>query len=544
MRTGRTGLLHRQMSSGSRGKGITGKIFELLIILIMAGQLSKFTMQHFDAWAPNITKNTHIVSMFGKQTQKVRGLMVELLAASEGATLDTMLSKLPTKEFETGDDYVWDVTGSTERVIPLVECRDENGVVVDANHNDNVGIGTAPFYLVFDENWFFKGETIEGNLGNKYPLRVLEDAREEGSRYVYKVETLAGITDGVPKERLLPNEKFSYGAAFVEGGLSRRVGGIRHAIPATIRNEWSHIRIHHKVSGDMMDDKLAISVLINKGKGVKPTPVNSWMLNVDYEVEKTFRNYKNYAYAWGRSNRNRNGEYTNIGVSGDAIRTGAGMYELMEQGGNTIYYNDAPLKMIEEALYALFAGRVDFKDRAVTVRGGERGIAWLQQEASKEGSGWKSVYELAGVALGLAKKTTAAHAPFGGAISVATPQVTELIAPMGIKITFEVDQSKDNAAVSGIKLMHPRGGLVSSYMFDILDLGSSVEPNIQKCKIKGHPDEWVGYEAGIRNPFTGDWNNTSMSNDEDAAVIHKMADTGIVIWDPTRTVRVLPDILE
>jgi hypothetical protein len=200
--------------------------------------------------------------------------------------------------------------------------------------------------------------------------------------------------------------------------------------------------------------------------------------------------------------------------------------------------------MIEEALYALFAGRVDFKDRAVTVRGGERGIAWLQQEAPKEGSGWKSVYELDGVALGLAKKTTAAHAPFGGAISVATPQVTELIAPMGIKITFEVDQSKDNAAVSGIKLMHPRGGLVSSYMFDILDLGSSVEPNIQKCKIKGHPDEWVGYEAGIRNPFTGDWNNTSMSNDEDAAVIHKMADTGIVIWDPTRTVRVLPDILE
>jgi hypothetical protein len=35
-----------------------------------------------------------------------------------------------------------------------------------------------------------------------------------------------------------------------------------------------------------------------------------------------------------------------------------------------------------------------------------------------------------------------------------------------------------------------------------------------------------------------------MSNDEDAAVIHKMADTGIVVWDPTRTVRVLPDILE
>ena len=510
----------------------------------MAGQLGKFTMQHFDAWAPQITKRTHITSIFGSKTQKVSGLMVELMAAKYGKTLDTMLSGLPTKEFESGDEYVWDVTGSTDRVIPLVECRDENGVVVDANYNGNVGAGTAPFYLVFNEHWFFKGETIEGNLGNRYPLRVLEDAREEGSRWVYKVETMAGLTDGVPAERLLPNEQFSYGAAFVEGGLSRKVGGIRHAIPAQIRNEFSHIRIHHKVSGDMMDDKLAIAVLVNKGQGVKPTPVNSWMLNVDFELEKTFRDYKNYALAWGRSNRNKNGEYTNIGVSGDAIRTGAGMYELMEQGGNTIYYNDSPLRMINEALYCLFAGRVDFSDRAVTVRGGERGIGWLQEEMTRDGSGWKPNYEFDAVALGLAKKTTAAHAPYGGALSIATPQVVEWIGPMGVKITLEVDQSKDNKNHSGYKLDHPKGGPISSYCFDVLDLGSSVEPNIQKCKVKGHPDEWRGYEAGMRNPFTGQWNNDNMSNDEDAAVIHKMADTGMVIWDPTRTVRVLPDILE
>ena len=510
----------------------------------MAGQLGKFTMQHFDAWAPRITKKTHISSIFGSNTQKVSGLMVELMAAKYGKSLDTMLSALPTKEFESGDDYVWDVTGSTERVIELQECRDQDGVVVDANYTDNVGAGTQPFYLVFNEHWFFKGETIEGNLGNRYPLRVLEDAKEEGTKYVYKVETMAGITDGVPAERLMPGELFSYGAAFVEGGLSRKVGGIRHAIPATLRNEFSKIRIHHKVSGDMMDDKLAIAVLVNKGMGAKPEPVNSWMLNVDFEVEKTFRDYKNYALAWGRSNRNKNGEYTNIGVSGDAIKTGDGLYAIAENGGNIIWYNDSPLRMIEEGLYYLLAGRADFNERSVTVRGGERGIAWLQKEALADGSGWKPAFEFDAVQLGLAKKASNAAAPWGGAISVATPQVTELIAPMGIKITLEVDQSKDNIAQSGYKLEHPMGGPVSSYIFDILDLGSSVSPNIQKCKIKGHPDEWRGYEAGMRNPFTGAWNNDHMSNDEDAAVIHKMADVGIVIWDPTRIVRVMPDILE
>ena len=60
----------------------------------MAGQLGKFTMQHFDAWAPNITKKTHISSIFGSKTQKVNGLMVELMAAKYGKSIDTMLNKL------------------------------------------------------------------------------------------------------------------------------------------------------------------------------------------------------------------------------------------------------------------------------------------------------------------------------------------------------------------------------------------------------------------------------------------------------------------
>jgi hypothetical protein len=502
-------------------------------------------MQHFKAWAPNVTKKTHITSVFGTKTQKVPGMMVQLMAFKYGNTLDTMLSKLPVKEFENGEEYIWDVIGSTDRVIPLVECRDENGVVVTSSTTTNVGAGTQPFYLVFNEHWFFDGETIEGNLGNRYPLRILGDAREEGSNYVYKVETMGGITDGVPAERLLPGEMFSYGAAFVEGGLSRKVGGIRHAVPVTMRNEWSHIRIHHKVSGDMMDDKLAIAIPINEpvNGGYKTRMVSAWMLNVDFEVEKTFRDYKNYAWAWGRGNRNKNGEYLNIGKSGDAIRTGAGLYEQIEMG-NIYYYNDFSLKLIENALYDLFAGKEDFKDRKVTIRTGEKGGMLFQKAALTDGSGWRSMFDFNGDALGLISKTTNAAAPHGGALRVAVPQVTEFVAPMGVAITLEIDQSYDNINHSGYKIMHPLGGPASSYIFDILDLGSSVSPNIQKCKIKGHPEEARGYESGFRNPFTGAWDNDHMSNDEDAAVIHKYADNGIVVWDPTRTMRIMPDILE
>ena len=80
--------------------------------------------------------------------------MVQLLAYYRGKTLDTFLSQFPVREFDTDDEYYWDVIGSSRRNIPLVEARDENGTQVTTGYPSNVGIGTSPFYLVFPEDWF------------------------------------------------------------------------------------------------------------------------------------------------------------------------------------------------------------------------------------------------------------------------------------------------------------------------------------------------------------------------------------------------------
>ena len=149
--------------------------------------------------------------------------MVQLLAYKRGRTLDTLLSQFPTKEFDTADEYTWDVCGSTRQNIPLIEARDENGSVVTAA-SGNVGAGTAPFYLVFGKDWFSDGEYIVGNLNELYQFRVLGDARMEGTNAVYKVELAGGNEDGVPAERLLAGELFSIEAAFVEAEMSREVG--------------------------------------------------------------------------------------------------------------------------------------------------------------------------------------------------------------------------------------------------------------------------------------------------------------------------------
>lgn len=184
--------------------------------------LGKFQTREFSYWK-GLTRENHLGSIFQKAPQKATNLMVKLLAYQRGKTLDTLLNQFPSKEFESDEEYTWDVVASSRRNIPLVEARDENGEVVEDN-GQMVGAGTAPFYLVFAEDWFSDGEFIVGNLNEVYQFRVLGDARMEGTNAVYRVELAGGNTDGVPAERLLAGERFSIEAAFVESEMSRKVG--------------------------------------------------------------------------------------------------------------------------------------------------------------------------------------------------------------------------------------------------------------------------------------------------------------------------------
>lgn len=93
------------------------------------------------------------------------------------------------------------------------------------------------------------------------------------------------------------------------------------------------------------------------------------------------------------------------------------------------------------------------------------------------------------------------------------------------------------------KLISPLGGPVSSYRFDIMDIGSMDQPNIFLCKIKGQ-NEIRGYEAGLRNPFTNEVNINYMSHDEDSTTIHKMTTLGVCVLDPTRTMSIIPAVLQ
>jgi len=499
------------------------------------GKLGKYQMVGFQHWK-GLTKENHLGSVFQIAPNKASNLMVQLLASYKGKTLDTFLSQFPVKEFDTADEYTWDVVGSHRRNIPLVEARTAANAVISSD-SGNAGVGTEPFYLVFAEDWFADGEVIVGNLNEKYPLRILGDAKMEGSNAVYKVELMGGITDGMPAERLLAGERFSVEYAPVERELSRKVGDIRFSSTIKMKNEFSTIRIQHKVAGSMLGKKLAVGIPVVDKAGSKRVE-NMWMHYVDFELECQFSDAKNNIMAFGRSNRNANGEYMNIGKSGNVIKMGAGLYEQMEVA-NTIYYDTEgfSLDLLQNALYELCAAKLDFGERHFVIKTGERGAIQFHKAVVAEGGNSWGAYVVNADQLGMVNKTSS---KLNQTSLAAGYQFTEYRMPNGVVVSLDVDPYYDDPVRN--KVMHPNGGPAFSYRYDIFDIGSMDQPNIFKCKVRGE-EEIRGYQWGLRNPFTGSMNNPYMSYDEDSAVIHKMATLGVCVLDPTRTMSLIPNIL-
>ena len=501
----------------------------------MAGKLGRFQMQTFSHWK-GLTKANHLGSIFQLEPQKATNLMVQLLAFYRGKTLDTFLSQFPVKTFDSDEEYTWEVIGSSMRNIPLVEARNCDG---GALTNETVlGANGEPFYLVFAEDWFADGEVIVGELNEIYPIRVLGDPRNEGTQYVYRVESYGSNTNGIPVEQLAPGKRFSVEYAPVSRELSRKVGDVRFAAPVSMRNEFTTIRIQKKVPGSMLGKKVAVGIPVTRetnGRYVKDT-VNMWMHEEQWQLECQWNDYKNKVLAFGRSTRNKNGEYLNYDKSGEVIRAGAGLYEQMEVS-NTMYYNTFSLKLIEDALYELSAAKLGFNERTFVIKTGERGAIQFHKAVLDTVSGW-SAFQINGDAIGVVKKT---QSPIHENALSAGFQFVEFLAPNGVKVKLDVDPYYDDPVRN--KILHPNGGPAFSYRYDIFDIGSMDQPNIFKCAVKGMEGDMTSYEWGLRNPWTGQIGNPYMSHDEDSATIHKMTTTGICVLDPTRTMSLIPAIL-
>lgn len=504
----------------------------------MAVKLQKFQTVSFSGWASPITKYNHIGTLAVQAPNVVSNLMTRVLARNFGQSLDSELNRFETRLFEDDTEFFWEVLGSARRNVALVAAYRLDGSQVKKG-DPMVGANREQFYLEFNEAYFFKGEEIMGNLNQVYPLRIVADPISIGTKYRYLVETANGSTKGVPADRLLTGEKFSYTFAPIERGLSKEVGGVRHTTPMRMRNEFTMIRLHDAVSGDVYGKKIAIGIdLTYRDAAGKQQKSNfAWMHYWDYTFSQTWSEYKNNAYYYSVSNRNENGEYMNFGVSGEVIKKGDGIRVQLDRG-NVIYYNDFSLKLMTEALLRISSAKIELgAGRHFTLHTGERGATLFHEAVRNTMSGWTE-FTYNGDALGVVKKVSS---PMHETSLSAGYQFTRFAGPMGIVLDVVIDSLKDDPVTN--KLLTDDGFLASSAQFDIYDMGTAAEPNVFRCGIKGEPIEARSYQWGFRNPYTGQWGNPNMSYSDDRADVHVAGTFGACVKDPTRVFSMIPAVL-
>lgn len=493
--------------------------------------IGKFVMTKGKAWSGLTTAN-HTATLFGQKPELITPLTTVLLQNSGMKNLDTTLSKFPEKVLSAGTtEFAWKVVTSEERNIPLVEAR-YNGVVVD---EDTEGVGKARTLveLVFAEKYFTKMHVIAGHRPDDYQLRIIEEPYEEGSNYVYICEVWGGEDSlaGIPGDELLPGNRFSIEGSPVEDELSIQGSGIAFTSPFMLRNTVTNMRFEHKVSGKLIDCKFEPIYFAgletrddNTGKVRKSL---TWMQEIYWQFEKTISRVKSRTLMFGKTNRDQNGRFLNKGTSNIEIKAGSGIREQMELS-NTETYNVFSLRLLEDMIYNLCEGKLEMNERKFILRTGERGAAQFHKAVTAEASGWLNLpFDNSGT-----NAIQKASSPLHTNAYSAGFQFTEWKAPNGIHVMLEVDPMYDDRVRN--KVMHPDGGVLESYRYDILYIGSTEVPNIQRVKTEGS-DEIRGYMAGIRNPFDGRKGGTMQLMEDSATMTALIEGIGACVIDAGRT---------
>lgn len=496
-------------------------------------KLGRFQTKEFNGWK-GLTKDNHLFTAFGNPALEDQ-IILRTMDYNYGTSLEAFLRQFPIKMYEDDREITWKLIGSSRMNIPLQEARHYDGRVVQPD--EMAGVNGDKFYVVFPTDYFALGNIIVGEKNELYPLRILEDPRPEGRFTVCLVELMAGNTKGMPGEELQYGKRFSDDFSPVEKELSRKVGDVRFSTPVAMREEFSRIRLQHKVPGNKLGRKLAVGIPMRDNNSGAEFVNQYWMHYVTWAVEEQFRHDKNHCLAYGTSNRTANGEYLNYGRSGNILQTGAGIREQMSYG-HQYFYNNFSIDLINNILYNLDSnnnGKVENKTYILDT--GKMGALKFHQAISDKVSGWTMFSQIGANNVSLINK--ASSDMHDNALSAGF-QFVEYKSPMGVTIRVQLNPLKDDPVRN--KVLHPEGGVAESYRYDIYSLGSAAEPNVQIAKVKGQED-FRGFQSGFRNPFTGEMNNEHMSFDEDAAVIHRYAVLGAIVYDCNNCLSLIPSVL-
>lgn len=488
-------------------------------------KISPFQMTEAKSWAGLTTKN-HLGSIFALEPQKASKMLTRIAQVNFGQDLDSYLDRFTPLYLDTDEDYHWDLVGSGKKNVPLVEARVGGTAITAAS---TPGLAFSEFEMVFPEQWFTDVHVIVGHKLEKYQLQIQDNPYPEGSNWVYRVKLVTGDPAlFVPYEELTAGKRWSKDYSLVEQTMSIKGGGINFTSPFKMRNAFTMTRMQHTTPGNMINQPMGTKWMGREGK-----TYTTWLQYQDFEFEKQFRQEKNRALIFSRANKKADGSYQNTGKSGHVLKQGAGLRQQME-ASNTVAYSVFSIPMLMDVLLELSENKLPTDYREFIMLTGERGAVQFHEAIEDYSQLFTKMDD--GSRIYSASSNIGAKMPlgYGG-------QFVEYMGPQGIKVTLVVHAMYSDRERN--KEPHPNGGVAEAYRYDILDIGMSEgEPNIRKVYVKGQEDI-MGYEAGLRDPFSPTGANNVMSNPVDGYTIHRASLCGMMVKDPSRTATLLPNVL-
>lgn len=489
-------------------------------------RISPFQMYENDDLT-GIVKKNNLAYRSMIESQNASKMITLIHAANQGASVSSYLDRFPTMTLNSDDDFKWKLMATGNKNVPLTEARlTLNGSAISVT--DQAGRNHTDFYLVFPEAYFYKGNTIVGHRNELYPIRIQDGPISLGSNFAYRCTLVSGDPDlFIPYDELQGGKRFSKDFTGVEKELSKEGGGIHRDFPIEMINTFTMIRMENTIPGSMINRPVKFDFVGLDSNGKKKV-FTTWLDYETYNLEMQFMDEIAHMIMYSTSNKTDQGTYKQRGSSGNVLQYGAGIKEQME-ASNYDTYNTFNIDKFTDILMDLSVGKTPQGQRELVVATGEWGMYQFHQAMEDKVSLYTPLFDNSRV------KKSGNKMSFGG-------QFLEYSGPNGIKVTVVHDALKDDRARNKID-MPGKSGKAESYVYDILNMGTSDgSPNIQKVYLK-NGGLIRGYEPGLRSPYTTDSAATVMSTSVDAWKEHRAFTGGAIVKDPTRTATYKPNIL-
>jgi hypothetical protein len=336
---------------------------------------------------------------------------------------------------------------------------------------DKPGIGNAPFFLIFPDNWLKRFYVIQNQYGTQAYIQTDGEPLPTGGFKYQCVLNPAGPSDYIDYTETAKGVNWVPIAAFVAESESRGTE-TNLIMPGKFKNQMNFIRTGMSWAGNIANKVMNIEITNSKGETTR-----AWMDWFMWQFEKNWLNDCEHMYWYSKYNRKTDGTIplTDM-LTGKSIPTGAGV---IEQIGNKDTYSKLTYDILANKVGDALFGQSDSGDMSLTLMTGTGGFREFDRAMKEAGATLLGPFGAGDIASKFVTGT-GRNLALGGFFD-------QFYHIDGYTIKVKKNPIFDIGRVANASMKHPESGLpLESYRMVFLD-DSDVDgqPNIMHVAQKG-----------------------------------------------------------